>query len=130
MATRITMTIEDVNGSFARLIKEAPKEARAFLSKEVSVTTFAVFQRMQARVRSIAYLTGDMHDALEARLPKGNRLHGQAGVWDPEQAQIAIYNEWAPNKQAFARPAAADEAEAFKQRSIRALKKLESAFSV
>jgi hypothetical protein len=124
---KITIAIEDVNGSFARLLKQAPKEARSFLSQAVATTTTAVAQRMRAHV---PVDEGDLKDAIDTRLPRGTRLVGEAGVWDQEQGEVAIYNEYQPNKQAFMRPAAQDESDAFKQRAIRALKKLEAAFTV
>lgn len=123
---RVTVRIEDVNGSFARLIKQAPKEARAFLSQAVATTTVAVNQRMKARV---PVDEGQLKAALDVRLPKGNRLHGQAGVWDPEQAAIAQFNEWTPNKQPFMRPSAQDESAEFKARAEKALKRMEAALS-
>ena len=122
---KISITIEDVNGSFARLIKQAPKEARSFLSQAVATTTVAVSQRMRARV---PVDEGELKAAIDVRLPKGTRLAGEAGVFDGEQAGVALYNEYQPNVQPFMRPSAQDEAEDFKQRAIKALKKLESAF--
>lgn len=124
---RVSVVIEDVNGSFARLVKQAPKEARAFLSQAVATTTTAVAQRM----RVLAPVDeGDMKAAIDTKLPKRNRLSGQAGVFDAEQAHIALYNEYRPNLQAFMRPAARDEANVFEALAKRALKKLESAFQV
>ena len=127
MGRRITIEIEDVGGSFARLIKQAPKEARAFLSQSVATTTTAVMQRMQAHV---PVDEGELKAAIEARLPKGVRLAGQAGVFEPEQAEVALLNEYRPNKQPFMRPAAHAESEDFKQRCIRALKKMEAALTI
>jgi hypothetical protein len=124
--SRITIEIEDVNGSFAKMIKAAPKEVRAFLSQAVSTTTVAVKQRMQVLV---PVEEGDLKAAIDTKLPKGNRLMGQAGVFDPEQAEVALLNEYRPNTQPFMRPAALDEAEDFKQRAIRALKKAEAALA-
>jgi hypothetical protein len=122
---KISITIEDVNGSFARLLKQAPKEARSFLSQAVATTTTAVAQRMRAHV---PVDEGELKAAIDTRLPRGTRLVGEAGVWDTAQGEVALYNEYQPNKQPFMRPAAQDESDAFKQRAIRALKKLESAF--
>lgn len=128
MATwNVRVRIEDVNGSFARLIREAPKEARAYLSHAVATTTLAVKQRMTARV---PVDEGELRDALDVSLPKRNSLRGLAGVLDDaDQAAVAQYNEWSPNKQPFMRPAAQDEANDFKERAVRALKSMESALS-
>lgn len=124
---RVSVTIEDVNGSFARLVNEAPREARAFLSQAVATGTTAVAQRMRALAPEDE---GDMKAAIETKLPKRNRLSGQAGVFDEEQAHVAMYNEYHPNRQAFMRPAAQDEANTFRDLAERALKKLETAFKV
>ena len=124
---RITITIEDVNGSFARLLKQAPKEARSFLSQAVATTTTSVAMRMRARV---PVDEGELKAAIDTKLPRGNGLSGHAGVFDPTQAEIALYNEYHPNEQPFMKPSAQDESEDFKQRAIKALKKLEAAFTV
>ncbi len=128
MAKRsVIIEIEDVGGSFARLIKQAPRECRAFLSQAVSSTTFAVSQRMQA---TVPVDSGSLKADLEARLPKRNGLHGQAGVWEPESASVALFNEYRPNMQPFMRPAAYAEAEEFKKRAMRALKSMEASLSI
>ena len=117
---KITVELEDVNGSFARMVREAPKKARQFLSTAVFETTAGVLRGMEARV---AADEGDLKNAL---VFTHRGLHGKAGVLnDPEQAAIAQFNEYAPNKQPFMKPAAEQESDAFKQRATRALEQME-----
>lgn len=121
----IPVTIEDVNGSFARFIKQAPKAVRIELSDVVAKTTFAVWQRMKA-LAQVGPDAPHMRDALEAKLPQRNGLSGRAGVFDnDEQAHVALYNEYRPNRQPFMRPAALDEEPGFRARATRALQQVE-----
>ena len=122
---KITVELVDVNGSFARLIREAPKKARQFLSTAVFQTTAAVHRGMEA---AVPVDQGDLRNALEFT---HRGLHGKAGVLnDPEQAAVAQFNEYAPNKQPFMRPAAEQESNAFKSRAERALAQMERALTV
>lgn len=108
--------LEDVDGSFARFLKELPGDARLHLSHAIRLTTFAVTQRMRAKVKQIAYLTGDMYEQIENRPPKRTALVGRAGIWHDVEAEIALYNEYTPNKQPFLRPSVDDEQRQFVRR--------------
>lgn len=127
MAYKVTVYLEDVNGSFARLVRQAPTVARAYLSQAVASTTVSVKQRMSA---TVPVDEGDLKAAVDSKVPKRNALVGYAGVFIPEQAEVAMFNEYAPNKQKFMQPSAEAESNAFKKRCEDALKKLETAFSV
>lgn len=121
----IPVTIEDVNGSFARFVRTAPKIARMYLSDAVSKTTFAVVQRMKATV-AVGPDAPHIKDDLEAKLPRRDGLSGRAGIFDnDEQAHIALYNEYRPNEQPFMRISALNEEPNFRARAIAALKRVE-----
>jgi hypothetical protein len=125
MAQQIRVTIEDVNGSFARFIQRAPKEVRSVLSGAVSKTTFAVWQRMHARV-SVGPDAPHIKDDLEAKLPKRDGLNGRVGIFDNDaQAHVALYNEYRPNRQPFMRVSALDEESNFRNRATAALQQVE-----
>lgn len=126
---QIPVTIVDVNGSFARFIREAPKVARVYLSAAVGTTTVAVTQRMKA-LAPVGPDAPHIKDDLASQLPKRHALVGRAGIFDnDEQAHIALYNEYRPNKQPFMLPAALDEENAFRARAIAALKQVETTLS-
>jgi hypothetical protein len=109
------------------LFREAPKEVRAYLSHAVSTTTVAIGQRMQA---TVPVDSGDLKRAIDWKLPRRNGLMGRVGVLDdPNQAAIALFNEYRPNRQAFMRPAMEAEAGAFASRCKRALEQVEAALS-
>lgn len=118
--TKIVVEVEDVRGSCARLVKQAPKKVRQFLSTAVFLSTAGVLHNMEAIV---PVDEGDLKNALEFT---HRGLHGRAGVLnDPEQAEIAQFNEYSPNRQKFMKPAAEQESEPFRQRAIRALEQME-----
>jgi hypothetical protein len=124
---RITIEFEDVNGSFARMIREAPKVAREYLSRAVTDTTLAVRDRME---KLVPVDEGDLYEAIDVRVPRKTGLMGRAGVFDnPELVSRALFNEYIPNKQPFMRPAAVDEANAFEARARKALQQMEAALS-
>ena len=125
---RRTTELVDVDGSFAKFLTQAPKDVRMHLSHAVKVTTFSVYQRMRTTVRQIAYLTGEMYEALEQRPPKTTGLTGRAGLWDSTQAEIGLYNEYTPNKQPFMRPSVDEEQKFFVRRAISAVNQLDKPY--
>lgn len=129
MAVKFTIEVVDVNDSFARLIREAPLKARQFLSTAVRDTTAGVLRNMVARAPEE---NEDDSDNMKNYLEMTHQgLFGQAGVLNnPEQAEVALFNEYAPNRQPFMKPAAEMESEAFKSRAIRALEQMERALTV
>lgn len=123
--TRYTVRLEDVNGSFARFIREAPKEARLACKDAVQKTTFAVLQRMQATVPvgpDAPHIKDDLAMAVRG-------LSGKVGILtssgEGDSAHIALYNEYVPNKQPFMRPAAKAEQDVFVRRMSEAIGKIE-----
>jgi hypothetical protein len=126
MASRkITVEIEDIGGSFAKMLRDAPKLCRAYLSRAVTDTTLAVRDRME---KGVPVDEGDLYEAIDVQVPKKTGLMGRAGVFNnPELVSRALFNEYIPNKQPFMRPAALDESSAFEKRARRALAQLEAA---
>jgi hypothetical protein len=120
---RVESALEDVNGSFARFIDQAPKVARKYLATAVFLTTGRVYNRMEANA---PVLDGDLKVALQFDT-KG--LSGRAGILKGEgendMAHIALYNEFRPNEQAFMRPAAKAEQGGFVAAVTRALEQCE-----
>ena len=117
---RFDIEIEDVKGSFKRMCEVAPKKAREFLSRAVLLTTAGVLTRMET---AVPVDQGDLKTAL-TMTHKG--LHGRAGVLDdPDQAEVAVFNEYAPNRQPFMKPSAEAESNDFKKRAEYALEQME-----
>ena len=123
---RTTIELIDVNGSFKRFVKQAPKVVRLELGEAVERTTFGIFGRMRATA-PVGPDAPHMRDALDWEA-KG--LRGQAGILaDDDQAHIALYNEYNPNSQPFMIPAAESEETAFKLRATKALQTVERILS-
>jgi hypothetical protein len=128
--SRVTIEIEDVRGSFARLIKEAPKAARRFLSTAVFQTAAAVQREQEARYNMGPEgqgLTPDQHIKLDVEhRGRTGSLHAQVGIFDDaDQVQVAMLDEWKPNKHGVQKQSAVAESEPFKKRAIDALQKCE-----
>lgn len=117
----------DVNGSFKRFLKNAPKEFREVLKDAVKRTSFALERRMA----SSAPIGPDAPHIRDFVTHKVRGLQGQVGFIDataqagPENdatiADVALYNEYRPNKQPFMLPAAEAEASDFVKRAKAAL---------
>lgn len=117
---RITTVLEDVNGSFARFLRTAPKEFRQELAHVVKQTVFGVGQRMKANAPvgpDAPHIRNDVETTARG-------LGGKVGyLTNPDQAAVALYNEFRPNKQPFMRKSAEDEAGEFRARATKALQK-------
>jgi hypothetical protein len=127
-----TMVIEDVGGSFARFIKQAPKVVRHAVIDAVELTAFSLTKRMEQD----APVGPDAPHIKDFVTWKRRGLTAQAGYINAVQAagpnntatiaDVAAMNEYAPNKQPFMRPAAEREAPIFIKRMGNALKDIES----
>lgn len=131
MALTNRIYIEDVNGSFAAFIRNAPKEVKANLQHAVRITAFAVGQRMKANA-PVGPDAPHIKDDIEVQ--NGRGLSSKVGYFggngdDSDQLHIALYNEFKPNAQPFMRPAADDEASEFRQLAEVALKNAERSLS-
>ncbi len=108
----ISATVVDVNGSFARFLREAPKVARKQLAAAVAKST----DRLAGRMIGFAPVGPDAPHIRDEIKVIRRGLVGRAGIFDnDEQAHVALYNEYAPNLQPFMMPAALLEATAFTQ---------------
>lgn len=127
----IRVEVTDVGGRFAKLWGRAPREARLALQDPVKKTCFAMLGRMRVDV-PVGPDSPHIKDAL-AQSVRG--LLGRVGVIEGDQpskpgskttlAQVALHNEYAPNKQPFMRPAAEKESIDFGRRATRALQGVE-----
>jgi hypothetical protein len=118
MAKRaVHIELVDVDGSFKRFITNAPKKMQAAAA---SVVTHAG-QEVLDRMRSLApVLTGDMRGALS--MDADGKSSVRVGVLtNPEQAAVALYNEYTPNQQPFMRPALEAESTAYVSQMKRVL---------
>ncbi len=123
--------IEDVGGSFAKFLREAPRVARAHLHDAVEKTALALQQRMRA-MAPVGPDAPHIRDAI-SYLRRGQTA--QVGLLEATQpaapgssatlAEVGLYNEYSPNKQPFMRPAADMEDRAFIRRVTDAVKQME-----
>lgn len=119
---RITVSLEDVGGAYARFLREAPKVFRQCLIDAVDRTAFAAAQRM----RAMAPVGPDAPHIRDFITTKRRGLVAQVGYIDATQsagpnndatiAEVALYNEYRPNAQPFMRPAAEGESKDFVRR--------------
>lgn len=123
--------IEDVNGSFAKFLNDAPRVARAALHDAVEKTAFALAQRM----RSMAPVGPDAPHIKDAITYKRRGQRADVGLLDATQpaapgsdatmADVGLFNEYSPNRQPFMRPAAEQEDKDFVRRVSDAMKQVE-----
>lgn len=137
--------IEDVNGSFDRFIRQAPKELKKRMHVPVLGTAFALSKRMAAN----APVGPDAPHLAEAVTFKHTGLTAQVGYLaehfggdparddDPEiwksmlvtNAWVALFNEYNPNNHPFMRPSAEAEAPEYVKRVYEAIASMERALS-
>jgi hypothetical protein len=125
------IVIEDVGGSFARFLKEAPRVARAALHDAVEKTAFALQQRMKA----MAPVGPDAPHIRDAITYKRRGQRADVGLLDATQpagpgsnatlADVGLFNEYAPNSQPFMRSAAEQEDRDFVRRVTDAMRQVE-----
>jgi hypothetical protein len=131
---KIVVEVEDVNGSFKRLMVQAPKQARRFLSTAVFSTGAAVQRTMEATAPfgpegEGATPSDHIKLDIEHRGRHGG-LSARVGVFDDEgQVAVATFNEYAPNRQPFMKAAAINESGEFVARAVKALQQCERVLS-
>jgi hypothetical protein len=131
----IVISLEDVGGSFRRLLREAPREARAYLHDAVEKTAFSMANRMRANA-PVGPDAPHIKDAIDYKR-RGQRaeigiLEGTAPASPDSKttvAEVGLYNEYNPNKQPFIRPAAEAENADFTRRVADAIRKVERVLS-
>lgn len=129
--TKGGIVLEDVGGSFARFIRETPKLANQYRFDVVEKTAFAMANRM----RALAPVGPDAPHIRENITHKRRGGMAMVGVLDGAEpaapgstaslADVALFNEYSPNKQPFMRPAAEAEAPYFVRRMTDAMQQLE-----
>jgi hypothetical protein len=126
--------ITDVNGSFARFTSQGGKMLRERLSHAIGLTAVA----LQARAEQEAPYgpegegadpSGHIRLELETRQRSG-ALFAEVGVYDPLGAEVALFNEYTPDRQPFLRPAAQQVDRLFTQNSQEAIAQLERDLSI
>jgi hypothetical protein len=86
----------EIVNTFTKFAEKAPGVLRAKAVEAAQKTTPRVLARMEA---TAPRLTGEMASKLTVD-------GGIVGIFDPEQAAVALYNEYSPNHQPFMRAAA------------------------
>ncbi len=135
MATKTTVIVEDVGGSFARFRSESPKVFRQVLYDALERSGFALEQRM----RAAAPVGPDAPHIRDYITSKRYGYVEQVGYIDATDqagpnntasiAEVALYNEYHPNLQPFMRPSAELELKDFKSRMEKALGDVERSLS-
>ncbi len=125
------IVLEDVGGSFARFLKECPKVAKAYIQDAVEKTAFALAQRM----KTTAPVGPDAPHIRDAVTYRRRGQMAMVGFLDANQAaapgstatmpDVALFNEYAPNRQPFMRPAAEQEDRDFRKRVTAAIQRME-----
>jgi hypothetical protein len=118
----LKVTVEDVGGSFARFVRTASKVVRAEAYQATAKSRDALADRMRERA-AVGPEAPHMRDAIEVR---GTLV----GIFDPEQAAVALYNEYSPNRQPFMVPSARDEDSSLVNRAKAALRVAEAKLSI
>ena len=123
--------LEDVGGSFARFVREAPKDMRATVQAAVKTTCFALERRMAAA----APVGPDAPHIRNYVKHEVRGLNGRVGFIDATDAaapgsdasigDVALFNEYRPNAQAFMRPSAELESSDFVRRVRDAIRRTE-----
>lgn len=126
---KVIVELEDVGDSFKRFIALAPKKAKQYLSTAVFSTGAGVQRQIEANAPmgpDDEGLTPGAHIKLDVEhRGRFKGLHAQVGFFEADQAAVALFNEYLPNKQPFMRPAAVSESGPFKTRAMRALQQCE-----
>jgi hypothetical protein len=102
----MAIRVIDVNGSFARFLKNAPIEMRKQAIRGAQKSRESIARRM-FELAPVGPDAPHMRDAIEVR-------GTQVGIFDPEQAAVALYNEYSPNHQPFMGISVRDEEHGFK----------------
>jgi hypothetical protein len=105
-----------------RFVKRAEPEMRSQCISAAQKSRQNVARRMY-ELAPVGPDAPHMRDFIEIR---GTRV----GIFDEEQAHVALYNEYRPNVQPFATPAVREEESRFVQDQVRACRSVERALSV
>jgi hypothetical protein len=123
---------------FDRFIRRAPAEFRTALSSCVRKAAEDVADRMEA-FAPVGPDAPHIRDDIKVRGAKGKQLTARIGYFDrtpsggggdATQPDVAMFNEYGKNNQAFMRPAANAEADNFAKRAIDAIRAAERSLKV
>jgi len=124
--------IEDVGGSFAKFLRNAPKIMRAELKYAVNETAQGVESVMRSRAPQ-GPEAPHIRDDIETQGAAITKKYVTAKVGyfggtgdDGDQEHVALYNEYKPNAQPFMLPAAEDMANDFRDSVKDALQRMEN----
>jgi hypothetical protein len=118
---------------FDRFLRQAPSEFRTALSACVRKAAEDIADRMEA-FAPVGPDAPHIKDEIKVRGARGKQLTARIGYFDQTpssergkatQPMVALFNEYAPNDQAFMRPAANAEADTFAKRATDAIRAAE-----
>lgn len=131
---KVSVVVEDVNGSFIRMCRESPKIVRKHLSTAIFLTGGAVRSEMESQLRLGPEGQGatpfdHIKQDVENRWKRGS-LSARVGIFDdPLQVAVATYQEYGTRSGTPKHPAMQDSARAhsdtLKRYAIEALKSAE-----
>lgn len=128
---RVIVRIVDVDGSLAKFIRQAPTVVRNECMAPVRGTSRAILRRMETKVQ-VGPEAPHLRDDLSAEV-KG--LGGRIGILedvadkpaapgsDATQGEVALYNEYRPDRQPFMGNSARAEADSFQDGVAKALQR-------
>lgn len=132
---KITAELEDVDNTFQKFVTEAPKLTRKLLGTAVFLTARLVLGSMEAGapqgpdgqgLTPGEHVKFDLDENWRASKP----LSARVGILDdPEQALVALWNEYSPDEQPFMVPAALANEAQFQAEAAAALRSLEKQFA-
>jgi hypothetical protein len=132
---KITAELEDVGNTFRTFVTEAPKLTRKLLGTAVFLTSRRVLGSMEAGapkgpdgqgLTPGEHIKFDLDENWSASRP----LSARVGILDdPEQALVALWNEYSPDEQPFMVPAALANEAQFQVEAAAALGRLEKQFA-
>lgn len=132
---KITAELEDVGNTFRTFVTEAPKLTRKLLGTAVFTTARRVLGSMESGAQQGPdgqgltpgeHIKFDLDENWSTRHP----LYARVGILDdPEQALVALWNEYSPDEQPFMVPAALENESGFQSAAAAALRSLEKQFA-
>ncbi len=131
---RVGVELVDVNGSFKRMVAEAPKLAKKLMGTAVFLTARSVLKNMESAapvgpdgegLTPDEHIREDLTENWKATRPLVASV-GILGSGDNPQAHVALWNEYSPDRQPFMRPAAHANADYYLKVATEAMKSLEN----
>jgi hypothetical protein len=132
---KITVDLVDLNGSFRRFYTQAPKVVRAALKGVVTKGADRLSDEMYDRAPPRSEAPPHVRDAIDVKQvglsAKVGILNGEeASGTDATMGEVALFNEYAPNRQPYMLPAANATTRPLEDMARKALAKVEQELSV